>query len=904
MVAAVTAAVVLMAPGCEMRVPEEPEATSGESGDDDDSGSGSPTTSSTDSFIPGVVRVKLSPEAAAAMVSEGETKADPTKAANSSSRTVLTKAAATLGTTVTMKRVFPYAGKFEARTHEAGLDRWYELKFDESTPLTKAGAAVSELAGVDVMEFSPKIVRAYDPDDFIVLKGPVEGHERHTRSTTSLPFNDPYFSYQWFLYNDGSERGSIAGCDINVVPAWSSGIVGSEDVIVAVVDGGIQFDHPDLAANMWVNPDTAEPTYGYDFVNDSYVITPDMHGSNVAGIVAAVNNNGIGVCGIAGGDAAKGIKGARLMSCQMFLGDDFGDPTAAIKWGADHGAVISQNSWGFTELYYVPGVVKEAIDYFNKYAGYDENGVQVGPMAGGIVIFSAGNNDEDFAAPAAYDGVVSVSCVRNNFLKSDFSNYGPWADICAPGGNSNPGQYITSTGIDDGYIDMAGTSQACPQVSGAAALLVSKFGGPGFTREQLWSMLLTTTRDISSYYSDQWIGYGLLDVSAALNASPSVSPAPNPVTDLKVEKVKGRSVDLSFSVPAYPTKGSATYVAVYASKSPITSTTNLDPLLVYTMDKNEGETVTTTYKGLAEETEYYFAAQSFGIGAAGSELSDQVTATTEVNHTPSIECLEPTEASLYPNQTTVFHFHVIEPDDDDIFFQFENASKAESYEVDEDNMMLILTVDGSKAAPGTYDGSLNLMDEYYELASIDYSYTIVANEAPVQAKTFDKVQFNGLDGSQQLDLTQYFTDPDEEVLKYEAAVVKGTSVKAEVSAGNLTLTPVEGGYSTIKVTATDRAGLSINDQFEVLVRENEDTTVTDIYPTTVTNGRLTIRTPEPGKVTLQMFNAMGVMVKELHFEAGPFTPVPVDIRSLPAGIYTVKVEFNGVVTTATIVKTT
>ena len=123
-----------------------------------------------------------------------------------------------------------------------------------------------------------------------------------------------------------------------------------------MVDGGIDCDHEDLAANLWENPNRPG-VHGFNFMDNSINIIKTNHGTHVAGTIAAVNNNGKGICGIAGGDFAKGIPGVRLQSAQIFKDGEKGSGhgATAIKWGADNGAVISQNSWGYEDIDYVKG---------------------------------------------------------------------------------------------------------------------------------------------------------------------------------------------------------------------------------------------------------------------------------------------------------------------------------------------------------------------------------------------------------------------------------------------------------------------------------------------------------------------------------------------------------------------
>lgn len=408
-----------------------------------------------------------------------------------------------------MKRTFPNAGKFEKRTRESGLHLWYDVYFDEDIDLYEAGSRFLKVDGVDYIDYIPKVKRIGS------TKAIVANEKELEKNSKSSIFNDPYLSNQWHYINTGTPSGAVAGCDINVLPAWQLSITGNSSVIVAVVDGGIDVTHNDLKPNLWTNQAEisgtsnadddnngyADDKYGYNFVSGQGAVTADDHGTHVAGTVSARNNNGMGVCGVAGGNGSQ--QGALLMSCQIFEGEESAPGDVAIKYGADNGAVISQNSWGFQDITYVPGSTQSAINYFIQYAGKDENGVQVGPMNGGVVIFAAGNEEAEYGSPAAYEPVIAVAALAHDYEIAYYSNYGTWVDISAPGGDVYKGTQaqVLSTLPGNQYGYMQGTSMACPHVSGIAALAVSYLGAPGFTPADLKDKIFMSANDIIYDYN-------------------------------------------------------------------------------------------------------------------------------------------------------------------------------------------------------------------------------------------------------------------------------------------------------------------------------------------------------------------------------------------------------------------
>ncbi len=490
---------------------------------------------------------------------------------------------------VSFERLFPSSGRFEARTKKEGLDRWFIAKYDETIPAKEVAEMLSGCDGVEVIEYSiPTATASYSKATTAEYEEPVATRAYSSARNIPFPFNESVRSQrmQWHYNNPGNvfANSTVVGADADVYAAWQL-CTGNPDVIVAVVDQGVKYDHEDLAANMWVNKGEIpgngidddgngyiDDVNGYNFTDNNGKLTfssENMHGTHVAGTIAAVNNNGIGVNGIAGG-SGKG-DGVRIMSCETLgasesgnSGGGLGAQVRAIKYAADNGAVICQNSWGYTagslsKNDWTRGnysALADAIHYFIKYAGLDENGEQEGPMAGGIVIFAAGNDaSNELCYPASDEAVVSVAATSWLGTPSYFTNYGKWVSLSAPGGDLSlnstyGGVYSTSVAEDGGsaYEGINGTSMACPHVSGACALAVSWYYGAekkkGLTSDMLKEALLSSVTPVDPFCEAPYfgnMGAGSLDTYQLLLAVKKVAMIP----DVTVNRGSEASINLS-----------------------------------------------------------------------------------------------------------------------------------------------------------------------------------------------------------------------------------------------------------------------------------------------------------------------------------------------------------------------
>ena len=786
---------------------------------------------------------------------------------------------------VKMRRLFPDAGKFEERTRAEGLHKWYMLSYEEGKSMTKASDGLL-VEGVELIEYCPKIEIIGNPEV-------VEVVPPATKASSSGVFDDPMLEQQWHYYNNGKVSSSVSGCDINVVPVWRNYSTYNKykgDIIVAVVDGGIDYKHEDLNGNMWRNPDkTGENIYGYNFVTNSFVVTPDDHGTHVAGTIAAVNNNGIGVSGVAGGDKRKKIPGAKLMSCQIFEGNDGTSGAEAIKWGADHGAVISQNSWGYPNLHTTPESVKAAVDYFTKYAGLDEKGKQVGPMRGGLVIFAAGNYGRATSSND-YDKMLTVTSVGADYKRAYYTCYGSWADIAAPGGDAKKGNQVLSTIPGNKYGRMQGSSMACPHVSGVAALLLARFGGEGYTASALRKQLEDNATDISSFNTGYELGKGLVNAYKSMGASGG--KAPDVPTGLSVS-AQSNNISFKVKIPKDSDDAVPTSIYIYYSTSDFTGTKGKSFGMFYVEDKKAGDEISGVISGVDFETEYFVAAVAGDLAGNKSSLSPRVRVTTGPNTAPVLETSSSLDIRIKAHEKTSADFEIIEPDGHFYLIDLDPGSEAAVLDTLVRNQPRI-RLTPSLIPTGKYTATLTVTDIYGLATTATYKYEVLPNNKPVVAKSLENLIFNSKAAEvKELTATEYFADADGEELSYTFEFSHPDVANMTYSAGKFQITSMNYGVSDINVTGTDVRGETVSQSFKVLVRS--DAEVLSLYPNPVKD-KMNIRVGNDiAQLSLKIVSALGSVVFEEQFQnVSPFSSVAADLSALNPGTYTAVVVMDGV----------
>ncbi len=420
---------------------------------------------------------------------------------------------------------------FPNTTGSDKLSRWMLVQFNETLDLKSVAEKIAALETVERVEYDIKLKLVKSES----VPTPTSRPEP-TRSQ-SMPFNDPELPYQWHYYNDGSlssladePNTCLAGADINLFNAWKY-TTGDRRVIVAVMDDGVNVNHKDLKANIWVNEAElngqlgidddmngyVDDINGYNFAQRNGKITAGDHGTHIAGTISAVNNNNYSGCGIAGGTGND--DGVRIMPIQISSTSSYTysyNIAQGYAYAANNGAVLICSSWNYgagafasdEHFELTDSAIKDAIDYFQTEARLD------GVMEGGVVIFAAG--DETYPAacyPGAYHEYISVTAMSPDFTAAPYTNYGPGCNVVAPGGDNMYTVFgISSTSKrddrGDGYEYQHGTAMAASHVTGCAALALSYALKQGYTLspDYLRTLIQTSVHDINPYQTgSRWI---------------------------------------------------------------------------------------------------------------------------------------------------------------------------------------------------------------------------------------------------------------------------------------------------------------------------------------------------------------------------------------------------------------
>jgi len=462
----------------------------------------------------------------------------------------------------------PEVGRLNMQTSASAVVHIGDAEFDKISDRFAASGIIKQFAGADPspLSKSAELARYYKIrfesgtlDDALEAYGNhpmverVEAVGIHAMYATP---NDFYYSYQWHL-DQASDH------DIDAPEAWDVE-VGADATLVAILDSGTRYYHPDLGGvnaspttpeasrgNMWINDAElngsagvdddgngyVDDWIGYDFIDGVSNCWPgedcntkdndprdfNGHGTHTAGIFGMLTNDDYGMCGVAGGwgngTQAEYGNGVRIMALRMgysynYLGQEYGvvmmDAAAeAFYYAADNGARIASCSWGSSNS----GGIGTAATYFLN--------------SGGIIVVAAGNDGAETAADYlnGRGDCISVAATDENDDGATFTTYGTWVDICAPGDNIYSTYHDHADPNTNYWAAMGGTSMSTPMVAGVAALIWSQ--NQSWTAAQVTDQLFATTDNIDAYLASKYIGkmgVGRINAYNAVNTGPPPPP--------------------------------------------------------------------------------------------------------------------------------------------------------------------------------------------------------------------------------------------------------------------------------------------------------------------------------------------------------------------------------------------
>ncbi len=444
-----------------------------------------------------------------------------------------------------------------------------------------------------------QVIKAYQNSGFVESAEPV-----YEYGIASTP-NDQFFNETGTWNQAYSDQWGLQAMQME--KAWNVSR-GSSDIIVAVIDTGLDYTHPDIIDNVWHNTSgifdgLENDDMGWNFVDDNNnIMDTHGHGTHVAGIIGAVGNNAMGITGV--------CWQVKIMALKGLSDSGNGASTSlarAIAYAADHGARVINISWGG---YGTSALIQDALDY-----AYNHNCV---------IVAAAGNNNTDAGRffPGNYIHAICVAACDANGQKASFSNYGAIVDVTAPGvdilslrakGTDMSHNEADIVGVN--YYRASGTSMATPFVSGLAALILAK--DSEFTNLQVEDAIIKSANDLGQAGKDDYYGYGEVDAARALTLDTSEEVKIADFNAFDTPSDDGDSLTVTWPANSGAAiKGYAVYYALH----PFTGITDDGVQVCINSPVSDPQATQCVISGLAEGQGYYIAVVA-SLNSTNSRIS-------------------------------------------------------------------------------------------------------------------------------------------------------------------------------------------------------------------------------------------------------------------------------------------
>ena len=518
-------------------------------------------------------------------------------------------------------------------------------------------------------------------------------------------------------------------------------------------------------------------------------------------------------------------------------------------------------------------------------------------MKGGVVIYAAGNDDKDYLNyPSAYPPVISVSAMAPNWEKAWYTNRGDWVDIMAPGGDEffiNGMVYSTvpaSLYNGEMYGYMQGTSMACPHVSGIAALIVSKLGGPGFTNEELKNRLLGSLRpeNIDAHNPNYAGRLGVGYIDAARTLAENKNQKPENISDLKADP-EYTAMTLHWTAIKDEDDGTAIKYLLYFSDKQLTASNykSITPYTINAQGYKPGEKVTYKISNLKENATYYAAVIAVDRWGLESDFAASEFKTLK-NDPPVIENVPQNAIRVSGAEVQSFTVKISDPNGHKISYALKGENRGVSAIRTDDNLKFTLR---AVAPVGKYDIELVVTDELGASTSVKIPFEVYVYESPFLSNSIQNMLIGKDEAAREIDLTQHFTYQSGSKVTISAKSSDDSVVTATVNASTLSVKGNKPGQASVSVSVSD-GNETAQTKFQVSVVASIGDIVYQIYPMPATTVLNVLVNPEIKKAEFTIRSIFGEKVFSKSYTVNGTDPVKLNIQKLSAGTYTLVMESN------------